>query len=181
MITLGVVGVMSGMQTAVFAVLALLALGSALVVVLHRNPVVEGVFLVLHLLSIAGLYALMHAYFFAVVQILIYAGAIMVLIVFVIMLLNLRPEAKGGPGLVPVFFAFLLGLALVLLLVRAGLSFAPPEAASGAEGLAEGFGTAAQMGEAIFGAYFYPFELVSFALIAAMAGAIVLAKRHLED
>ncbi|HHN75661.1 MAG TPA: NADH-quinone oxidoreductase subunit J [Acidobacteria bacterium] len=178
MIALGVMATMGAVQLTVFALLALLALGSALVVVLHRNPVVEGLFLVLHLLSIAGFYALLEAYFFAVVQVLIYAGAIMVLIIFVIMLLNLQPEAKGGPGLVPVFFAFVLGLALVLLLTRAGISFAP-EPAMGA--VASDFGTAAGMGREIFGTYFYPFELVSLALLSAMAGAILLAKRHLED
>ncbi|MDQ7087630.1 MAG: NADH-quinone oxidoreductase subunit J [Acidobacteriota bacterium] len=169
---------MGSVQLTVFALLAVLAAGSALVVVLHRNPVVEGLFLVLHLLTIAGFYALLEAYFFAVVQVLIYAGAIMVLIIFVIMLLNLQPEAKGGPGLVPMFFAFAMGLALVLLLIRAGTSFAPDPPVGA---VAEDFGTAAGMGRALFGAYFYPFELVSLALLSAMAGAIVLAKRHLED
>lgn len=175
MIPLALLGAMTSLQTIVLGLIALVAIIAALGVVLHRNPVVQGLFLVLNLLAIAGLYALLGAYFFAVIQVLVYAGAVMVLIIFVIMLLNLQPAARGGSGLTPIFFAFVLGLALVSLLVRAGRSFAPPETV-----LAEGFGSVAQMGSSLFMGYFYPFEVISLALVAAMAGAILFAKRDLE-
>ncbi|MDH3284245.1 MAG: NADH-quinone oxidoreductase subunit J, partial [Acidobacteriota bacterium] len=87
-------------REAAFGALALTAVATALLVVLHRTPVIQGLFLVLHLLSIAGLFAALDARFLAVMQVLIYAGAVVVLIVFVIMLLNLQPEARGGPGYV---------------------------------------------------------------------------------
>ncbi len=175
MIPLALIGAMTNTQTAIFGPLALIALAAALGVVLHRNPVVQGLFLVTNLLAIAGIYVLLGAYFFAAIQVLVYAGAVMVLIIFVIMLLNLLPEAKGGPGLTPTFFALLLALGLVSLLVRAGYTFAPPlgEAAAG-------FGSVAQVGRSLFLGYFYPFEVISLALVAAMAGAILLAKRDLE-
>ncbi len=177
MMSLSILGAMTTLQTGLFGLVAALAVLAAIAVVLHRNPVVEGLFLVLHLIAVAGLYVMLDAHFFAVIQVLIYVGAVMVLIIFVIMLLNLQPEAKGGSGLVPAFFALVLGVGLVSLLVRAELAFAP--ASEGLE-LAEGFGSVAQMGAALFGGYFYPFEVVSLALVAAMAGAVVLAKRQLE-
>lgn len=164
---------------ATFAGLALIALLSAAVVVLHRTPVVQGLFLAMHLISIAGLFALLGARFLAVLQILIYAGAVVVLIVFVIMLLNLKPEARGGPGIAMVSFSVLLGVLLVLLLARAAIGFDPPTE-GGAMQLAAGYGSPEQIADALFEKYFYPFEVVSLALVAAMIGAVLLAKRHLE-
>ncbi|RMG43569.1 MAG: NADH-quinone oxidoreductase subunit J [Acidobacteria bacterium] len=162
-----------------FVLLALVAVATALAVVLHRNPVIEALFLVLHLMSIAGLFALLHAPFLAILQVLLYAGAVVVLIVFVIMLLRLEPESRGGPGLLPRLVAFALILIFVGLIARAVTGFPPTDIGpSGAA--ADGFGSARQVGEALFNRYFYPFEVISLALVAAMAGAVLLAKRRLE-
>jgi NADH-quinone oxidoreductase subunit J len=163
-----------------FGALALVALVTALVVVRHRTPVVQGLFLVLHLLSIAGLFAALDARFLAVLQVLIYAGAVVVLIVFVIMLLNLRPEARGGPGAITVGASIVLAVGLVALLARAVAGFSSAEGVGSQSALVEGFGSPDQVGSALFEIYFYPFEIVSLALVAAMVGAVVLAKRHLE-
>lgn len=162
-----------------FMVLAVLAVLTALAVVLHRNPVMSGLFLVLHLLVIAGLFVTLNAIFLAALQVLIYAGAIVVLIIFVIMLLNLTPEARGGPGVVSMVLAFIFGGGFVWLLARA----LDPSAARASEDdrMVEGFGSIASVAEALFSTYFYPFEVVSLALVAAMVGALVLAKRSLES
>jgi NADH-quinone oxidoreductase subunit J len=163
-----------------FWLAAVVAVLAALVVVLHRSPVVEAMGLVINLLAIAAVFVLLGAYFFAALQVIIYAGAIVVLITFVIMLLNLRPEARGGPGIFTVVATFVLGAALIVLLTRAGLSFQP-----GGEGAAPaldpGFGSVERVGDALFTTYYYPFLAVSLALLAAMAGAVLLAKRDLED
>lgn len=175
---IGTAGTLAG-QPALFAALALVAIVTALAVVMHRNVVVQALFLVLHLLTIAGLYVLLGAYFLAAIQVLVYAGAILVLIVFVIMLLNLGKE-PGGPGLLSLSLAVVFGTLLVLLLGRAGRQFAMPVDAAAALPPDPDFGSVARMADALFGPYFFPFEVVSLVLIAGMIGAILLAKRHLE-
>lgn len=162
-----------------FWLLAGLAVVTALLVVVHRNPVMSGLFLVLNLISVAGLFVLLGAYFLAALQILLYAGAIVVLIIFVIMLLNLETERRSTPGLISMVTAFGLGTLLVGALARAGGSFEPHSYTSGPP--VPGYGSAASVGEALFSVYFYPFEVVSLALVAAMVGAVLLAKRTLED
>ncbi len=163
--------------TVAFSVLAAIAVATALAVVLHRSLVIEALFLVLHLLSIAGLYVLLGAYFFAAIQVIVYAGAILVLIVFVIMLLNLGRETRGRPGMLPYSLALVLGSLLVLVLARAARDFTPRA------GLAPDpeWGTVGRIADAMFGPYFFPFEIVSLVLVAGMIGAILLAKRHLEE
>ncbi len=170
----------------VFLIIAAIAVGSALVVVLHRNPVIQALSLVLNLLAVAGIFVLLQAQFLAALQVIIYAGAIVVLITFVIMLLNLGPEARGGPGIPTVLLSFLLGAVLIGILGRAGLTFAPPlgDAPVSPQGVlshAPGYGGVAAFGQALFSTYFYPFEAVSLAIVAALTGAVLLAKKRLED
>ena len=167
------------METLAFFVLAVLALVSALVVVFHRQPIVCALALALNLVSIAGFYMLLNAQFLALLQIIVYAGAIMVLVLFVIMLLNLPSEAGlHTSGLIQKVLAPAFALACAGLLsyglVRGGDQ---PDAfpASGA-----GFGTVADVGTALFTKYFYPFEAISLLLVVAMIGAVLLAKRKLS-
>lgn len=167
-------------QPVIFGLIAAIAVVTALGVVFHRNLVVEALFLVLHLLSIAGLYLLLGARFFAAIQVIVYSGAIAILIVFVIMLLNLGREAKGGPGVLSLSLAFVLGLLLVLLLGRAARDFDPTAGLAVAAPPDVRWGAVARMGEALFGPYFFPFEIVSLVLVAGMIGAILLAKRRVE-
>lgn len=165
----------------VFLVLAGLAVALALVVILHRNPVVEALALAAHLVAIAGMFLLLGATLLALIQIVVYAGAIVILITFVIMLLNLQPEAKGGPGAIPVTFAVVLGVAFVAVLGRVETTFFGGAQPAATAPLSPRFGSTAQIGEALFGPYFFPFEVVSLVLLAAMVGAVVIAKRRLED
>ena len=167
---------MTALTTAAYLVLAVLAVVSAVVVVWHRNPVVSALALAFNLVAIAGFYLVMDAQFLALLQVIVYAGAIMVLILFVIMLLNLRQEMRGrDSGLFQRVLGPLLAVSLGLLLVRVlwtsvTSAFAPPS---------PGFGTVASVGRELFGTFFYPFEAISLLLVAAMVGAVLLAKRRL--
>jgi len=159
-----------------FLVLTALALVSALVVILHRNQVIAALSLAANLVAIAGFYLLLNAQFLAVLQVIVYAGAIMVLILFVIMLLNLREEASRKIGR-----SFQRGFGLVLAAALVAiLGAAAARATSGAvyPGNGSDFGTVASVGNALFSSYFYAFEAISLLLIVAMIGAVLLAKRR---
>ena len=159
-----------------FFVLAVLAVTSALVVLTHRNEVICALALVFNLAAIAGFYFLLGAQFIGFLQILVYAGAIMVLIVFVIMLLNLGaesyPDKSGGlqRWLAPPL-SLLFAAVLAVVLWRIGPSALESPSAE--------FGTVAVLGRELFSRFFYPFEIISLLLVAAMVGAVLLAKRRL--
>jgi NADH-quinone oxidoreductase subunit J len=160
------------METAVFFAAAAVAVISALVAVSHRDPVVNVLSLVVTMFCVAVNYALLGASFLAAAQILVYAGAILVLFLFVVMLLNAPAEKQVQEprpfqrvaGLLTAA-AFGLG-ALVLLLAFRGEAAAAPAAATGV-----------QIGRLLVGPYLFAFELVSVLLLAALVGALVLVKR----
>ena len=165
------------MELIAFYILAVLADASALVVVTHRNPVIAALALGVNLLAIAGFYLVLRAQFIGVMQVIVYAGAILVLIVFVIMLLNLRDEAGlRGSGLVQRSLAPFLALAFAVLIGRAMVAAAPNRLLPAPP---EGFGTVEALGRELFTRFFYPFEVISLLLIVAMVGAVLLAKRRL--
>jgi NADH-quinone oxidoreductase subunit J len=156
------------------------AILSALLVVLHPNPMVSVLFLILNLLCVALFYVMLQAHLMAVLQIIVYAGAIMVLFVFVIMLLNLRAEEALRPGGgVQRWLALGLGAAFAALLFGA-LRHRVGQAWAGPGRYIEGFGTAKDMGALLFGEYLFATEAASVLLIAAMVGAVLLAKRRLD-
>ena len=165
------------MEMLAFFILALLAISSALLTITHRNEVICALGLALNLVSIAGFYFLLGAQFIGFLQIIVYAGAIMVLIIFVVMLLNLGeesyPQARRGRWqrvLAPVAAVVFAGI-LASALWRGE---AAPLPAPGS-----GFGTVSALGRELFGVFFYPFEVISLLLIVAMVGAVLLAKRRL--
>jgi NADH-quinone oxidoreductase subunit J len=162
------------MELTVFALFALLAVASATVVVTHRNPVYSVMSLVVTLISLAVLFVLLGAPFLAALQVLVYTGAILVLFLFVIMLLNIeREEPAGGHGLQK------LGAALAAL-VFAGLLAAWFMAAQGtveptpldAEAVA-----LVPLARQLFSTYLLPFEIVGVLLLAAVVAATALARR----
>ncbi|HZN53689.1 MAG TPA: NADH-quinone oxidoreductase subunit J [Candidatus Polarisedimenticolaceae bacterium] len=165
------------MEQIAFFVLALLSIASALVVVTNRNPITSAVALAFNLVSIAGLYMVLDAQFIGLLQVIVYAGAIMVLILFVIMLLNLREEAQAHP--VGTFQRVLAPVATVLFAVAIGrgvwLSTPPVFPAASA-----GYGTASSVGRELFTTFYYPFEAISLLLVVAMVGAVLLAKKKLS-
>jgi len=163
------------MSLAVFVIVALVAVGSALGLVLRRNPIHGALFLVVNLGAIAVFYLMLGAEFLAAAQVIVYAGAIMVLFVFAIMVLipgkeetgpdprrRLRLWALPAGGLL-----FLQVLAWVLL-SRGATPAAGPPAAGGVEAI----------GRLLFTDYLFPFELTSVLLLAAMVGVLLLARRR---
>ena len=158
-----------------YLVLGVLAIGSALVVVTHRNPVVSALALALNLIAISGFYFLLDAQFIALLQVIVYAGAIMVLILFVIMLLNLREEMRGRrSGFVQRWLAPVLAVALGLVFFRGLRHTGGTWGDAGAD-----YGTVATLGRELFSRFYYPFEVISLLLVAAMVGAVLLGKRRL--
>jgi NADH-quinone oxidoreductase subunit J len=157
--------------------------GSALGVVLHKNPIRAALLLVVNFVILALLYLLLNAQVIAFLQVLVYAGAIMVLFLFVIMLLNL---GRRGPSDLkgPAGTAAALVLAGVLLLqLRASGFGAPPAEIQLPEGTVAALqrqqGVVGAVARPLFSDYLIPFEITSLLLLAAMVGAVVLAKRHL--
>jgi len=159
-----------------FVILTALAVVSAAVVLLHRNPVVAALSLAANLIAIAGFYLLLNAQFLALLQVIVYAGAIMVLVLFVIMLLNLPDEARrhARPSAQTVF-GLLLSVTFVVVL---GWALARASSTAPFPPAGPAFGSVSSVGTALFTTYFYPFEAVSLLLVVAMIGAVLLAKRR---
>jgi NADH-quinone oxidoreductase subunit J len=165
------------MELVAFVILTTAVLVTGLVVIRHRNKVVAALALAGNLVSIAGFYLLLNAQFLALLQVIVYAGAIMVLILFVIMLLNLPDEAKQhGTGGVQGTLAVILAAAFAVIL---GVALYHSMDGSGFPAPAAGFGTVESVGVALFTHYFYAFEAISLLLVVAMIGAVLLAKRRL--
>jgi NADH-quinone oxidoreductase subunit J len=164
-----------------FLVLAVIAVLSGILMITRVNPMNSALFLILNFIALAGMYLTLHAQFVAVIQILVYAGAIMVLVLFVIMLLNLQDEAplrehlKGTQFLGIAFAAASLLLILQVLLWRGGLTLDQMQDQSP---LAASIGTVENIGMALFTDYAYAVILTSVLLLAAMIGAVVLAKKQ---
>ena len=165
------------MELIAFFVLALLLIASALVTITNRNPVTSAVALAFNLVAIAGVYLVLDAQFIGLLQVIVYAGAIMVLILFVIMLLNLREEARAHPA--GTFQRVLAPLASLLFAVVVGRALWMSAPSSFPE-KAEGFGNAASLGKELFTRFYYPFEAISLLLVVAMIGAVLLAKRKVS-
>lgn len=165
------------MEQSLFYVFAALAVASSLVMVLQRNPVTAAMNLVLAMFAVAALFVLLNAHFMAAIQLLVYAGAVMVLFVFVIMLLNLQEEELRWRKR---NFLHVLSVALVIfsfLQIRDLVDRTPAEALPK---LDSAFGTTQAVGKLLFSDYLLPFELTSVLILAAIVGAVVLAKRKLD-
>ncbi len=155
-----------------FAVTAVLALAGGVGVIAAREPVHSVLGLLLVLISLAADYLLLGAQFIAALQVIIYAGAIVVLFVFIVMLLNTR-SGEGRPDRVlPPALAIVLSAAFAALLVAAAATVRGPAASVGAD-----YGTVQQVGRALFTVYALPFEAASIVLIVGMIGAVALSKR----
>ena len=156
-----------------FAVLAVLAAGSALGLILKKNPIHGALFLVVNLASVAALYLTLGAEFLAAAQVIVYAGAIMVLFVFAIMVLIPGKEETGSDARRPFRLAALPlgGVLLVLLVIVVGRTVVTT-GPGGAPGNVEA------VGRLLFTDYLFPFELTSVLLLAAMVGVLLLARRR---
>jgi len=168
-----------------FYVFSAVAVGSAIAMVTRKNPVASLLFMVVTLASIAGLYVLFEAHFLAAIQIIVYAGAIMVLFLFVIMLLNLghdyHKDLKGGAWAI---FAFMVAGAMSGVLAQqfeGAESLAIYQNAQGAEAidaLLASQGAVGAIAHPLFTDYVVAFELTGILLLVAIVGALALAKRR---
>jgi NADH-quinone oxidoreductase subunit J len=164
-----------------FYVFAGLAIGGAVGVVMAKSPVGSLLFMVTTLAAMAGIFVLQEAHFLAAIQIIVYAGAIMVLFLFVIMLLNLghdyQKDLKGG-GFAVLSFGVIGGIAGVLARqLGATGAMSGPGARAIDEAIAE-HGALGVIAEPLYTTYVVPFEITGILLLVAIVGALVLAKRE---
>ncbi|MFO7767745.1 MAG: NADH-quinone oxidoreductase subunit J [bacterium] len=165
------------MPTWLFLILAAVAVAGAGVVVLHRNPVKSALSLVVVLFTLAVLYLGLSASFLAVIQVLVYAGAVMVLFLFVLFLLNVGVESPFSTRLNRRLTAGLVGILMGLTLAGAFLVRGSVDpAAAGGPPVSEEFGTIEAVGELLFTRYILPFELLSVLLLVAIVGAVIAAR-----
>jgi NADH-quinone oxidoreductase subunit J len=173
------------MNNILFLILAAVAISSALAVIFTRNPVYSVLFLILTFFSVAGHFVLLNAHFLAIVNIIVYAGAIMVLFLFVIMLLNLNKAAEPQkPFYIKLAATIAGGLLLVTLMgVMKGSSVKhgdPLVAVVDAPG-SKGIGSVEKLGEELFTTFLIPFEISSVLFLSAMIGAVMLGKKNLKE
>ena len=162
------------LDAVVFYVFAAVALGSALVVVGQRHPTYSAFALIVTLCSLSAVFGLLGSPFIAVLQVVVYAGAIMVLFLFVLMLLAVKPEERPGRGAWGLKAA---GIALgAVLVAQVGSVLVAAARGEGAPGFNASTGHVARL---LFSpAYLYVFEATSILILAALVGAVALAKRE---
>jgi len=164
------------MQLVIFYIFAIISILGALLMVTRKNPLTGAFALVVSLASLAGVFAMLHAEFVFILQILLYAGAIMVLIIFTIMLLNLAPAELKEPPVGRIKGVVILVLTAVGLVnfirVLQTLPGDPPP-----DNIAVNFGNIEQVGRLMLGQYLYPFEVISVLLLVAVVGVVLLAKK----
>ena len=171
------------MEVAIFWIFSAIAVASALLCVTRRNPIASALWLVLTMLSLAGMFVLLEAHFIAAMQVLVYAGAIMVLCLFVIMLLNVgRSDASDLPGWMGHVLMLAIGgvLAIELWAMTRMVPVDDIRLPMGTlQQMNEQQGAVQVISEPLFREYLVPFEITSVLLLAAVVGAVVLAKRRL--
>ncbi|MFC2169712.1 NADH-quinone oxidoreductase subunit J [Acidobacteriota bacterium] len=160
-----------------FFLLAFVCVGSVLGMIISKNQAYSALFLILAFVCTGGLFALLQAPFIAAIQIIIYAGAIMVLFIFVLMMINLREGLPAEKKRWIKYFS--MGIAAVLLIelfisIKGALSSLKPAAMEQA-------GSPTDLGRLLFTKYLYPFEITSILIIAALVGAIVLVKKREKE
>ena len=157
-----------------FWVLSVMAVGSALGVILSRNPVNSVLFLILTFFAISGHYILMNAQFLAVVNIIVYAGAIMVLFLFVIMLMNLNADVEPQKGQMIQLAGGISG-GVLFLIILAAVKTAGTQTI---DTKSTDIGLIANLGKVLFTKYVLPFEISSVLFLSAMIGAVVIGKKE---
>ncbi|MFA3782109.1 NADH-quinone oxidoreductase subunit J [Melioribacteraceae bacterium 4301-Me] len=161
-----------------FIVFALVAALSAVMMITRSHPVISAVFLILNFFALAGLYLLLNAQFIAVVQVIVYAGAIMVLFLFVLMLLNTSSEYKFLTDKRFIkFFAILITIFVFAQIAYLIFLAKPSNSIQSNPNLSAQIGTIQNIGKELYTNYIIPFEAAGFLLLAATIGAIILAKK----
>ncbi len=164
------------MELYFFLFFAFVAVASSVAMILQRNPIYCVLLLIMVMISIAGLYLMLDAQFVAIIQIVVYAGAIMVLFLFVIMLLNLSRE-EGGMFRIQKPTAVILAVLLFLPVAAMVMSYPGGGTAPPVEGSQAGFGEVEQIGTLLFTKYLLPVEIAAVLLLIAIVGAVVLTRK----
>lgn len=168
-------------QHIIFWTLCVFTLVCAVGVIMSRNPINSVLFLILTFFTISAHYVMMNAQFLAIVNIIVYAGAIMVLFLFVIMLMNLNGDTEPQKNTLVQFAAVISGGALLLILIAAfksansGMDTKQIEYAQSTD-----IGIIKNLGKLLFTDYVFPFEIASVLFLSAMVGAVVLGKKEKE-
>jgi NADH-quinone oxidoreductase subunit J len=161
--------------TILFGFLSVLALFGAVMMIISKNPVHSILWLILTFFSISGHYILLNAQFLAIVNIIVYAGAIMVLFLFVIMLMNLNKESEPKKNQWLKLAGFISGLCLMLVLIAALRNTEVKEQM--AEVNSGDIGLIKNLGRELFTTYVVPFEISSILFLSAMVGAVLIGKK----
>lgn len=178
--SLNVGGLFMTTDLILFIILAVIAVVTAVSMLLGKNAVYSALFLVLNFVTVAVLYLLLNAAFIALVQVTVYAGAIMVLFLFVIMLLGAEQgaaDARTLPWQLPVA---LISAAVLIAELGFVLLVKHPDLSNLLGAVSEGFGSPRAVGELLFNRYLIPFEVTSILLLVAMIGAIVIVRNDRE-
>ena len=160
-----------------FGILSFLAIMFALMVVFTRNPVNSVLYLVMAFFCIAGHYLLLNAQFLAVVHIVVYAGAIMVLFLFVIMMMNLNEDTEPQKTMIGKFIAGIIGGVFLAVLVG---TLKGAEQLQLSQSGASQIGLVKNLGTVLFKDFLFPFEIASVLLLSALVGAIMLGKKEIK-
>jgi NADH-quinone oxidoreductase subunit J len=166
------------MEQLFFFYFAVVIAASSVLVVALRNPIYSALSLLIMFFHVAGLYVTLHAEFLAAVQVIVYAGAILVLYLFVVMLLNLKQDDRyhrQWPAAAAV--GSILALEAIMLTLVTGQT--QPVKPVGPETASGGLGNTEALGDVLYSTYLFPFEVASLLLLVAMIGAIILAKKDL--
>ena len=170
------------LETLIFFYFAGVILLTATLVVALRNPIYNALSLLVMFFHIAGLYVTLHAEFLAAIQIIVYAGAILVLYLFVVMLLNVKQEEEfNKQGVVAMFLGFVLLAEAVLLGIRGGFTVASPIISPSIPVPSAAVGNTESIGEVLYSTYLFPFEIASLILLVAMIGAVILTKKGIWE
>lgn len=167
------------LELILFILFAAVAAVSSIVMITRSDAVIAALFLILNFASLAGLYLLLNAQFIAVAQVIVYAGAIMVLFLFVLMLL--RPEKENILGKKPAIKIMAIAVAaIVFIQIAYMIFFSKSGSVQGEAAASVKAGTVESIGRELFTNYVVPFEAAGFLLLAATIGALVLAKKKFE-
>ena len=163
-----------GLSQILFWFLSALAVVAAIGVISSKNPIYSVLWLIVVFFAISGHYVLMNAQFLAIVNIIVYAGAIMVLFLFVIMLMNFNKDAEPVKNVYLKMAGIVSGLSLMIVIVAA---LASAETANVVMRTDTSVGLIKNLGQALFKTYVVPFEIASVLFLSAMIGAIVIGKK----
>jgi NADH-quinone oxidoreductase subunit J len=162
--------------TILFILLSVMAVGSALMVITRKNPVHSVLYLVVTFFAISGHYILMNAQFLAIVNIIVYAGAIMVLFLFVVMMMNLNVANEPQKNKLLQFAGVISGGGVFLVVVAA---LVKSKSVAGTMEMQTGdYGLIKTLGKVLFNDYVLPFEISSVLFLSAMIGAVVISKKE---